>query len=261
MLNQREETFLLKLRMTLLERGKDEGSIDEIEEELRDHFHEAHANGHSTSNITDHSVEAYINNISQEVPYDQKWLRFLIKTIAIILIFTLLPKFFNGTFALTIGLLIYLATVLLIGFIAWKFIKMIVIKWGYDILAADKTPIKLYVACFCFAIIIMGLFVANVYFTSHYPIYTFMTFSSRTNVIIGCVISVIILFVTGLKKSWILLMTTLVITLPSLITLALFGNLQSQQAATTDAIIFIVLLIAFNVVGFNVFKKTDQETD
>ncbi|UXR30732.1 hypothetical protein MUA73_02310 [Staphylococcus simulans] len=261
MLNQSEETFLLKLRMTLLERGKDENVVEAIEEELRDHFHEAHAHGHSTKSITDHSVESYINHISQEVPHDRKWVRFLTKTITIVLLLTILPSFFYGQFNLTLGLIIHLAIVLLVGFLIWKVIKTIVIKWGYEILSRDKTPIKLYVACFFLGIIVMGLFVASIYFTSHYPIYTFITLSSRTSLIVGCVLIGIILCITALKKEWMLMMVTLVITLPNLITFMIFGNNESQQAVTTEVVILLILLIVFNVVNFMMFRKTDKEAD
>lgn len=261
MLNQSEETFLLKLRMTLLERGKDEHAIDAIEEELRDHFHEAHSHGHSTTSITDQSVESYINHISQEVPNDKKWLNFLIKTITILLLLTILPNFFYGQFDLTLGLIIHLAIVLLVGFLVWKVIKSIVIKWGYEILSADKTPIKLYVVCFFLGIIVMGLFVASIYFTSHYPIYTFITLSSRTSLIVGGVLTGIILFMTALKKEWMLMMVTLVITLPNLITLMIFGNNKSQQAITTEVIILLILLVVFNVISFMIFRKTDKEAE
>ncbi|MCP6646005.1 hypothetical protein NL493_28045, partial [Klebsiella pneumoniae] len=91
-------------------------------------------------------MESYINHISQEVPHDRKWVRFLTKTITMVLLLTILPSFFYGQFNLTLGLIIHLAIVLLVGFLIWKVIKTIVIKWGYEILSRDKTPIKLYVA-------------------------------------------------------------------------------------------------------------------
>ncbi|MHD0396768.1 hypothetical protein ACY2DA_02655 [Staphylococcus simulans] len=261
MLNQTEETFLLKLRMTLLERGKDEDTINEIEEELRDHFHEAHAQGHSTTTITNQSVTSYIDHISEEVPQDKKWLKFIIKTIALILLLTLLPKFFYGQFDLTLGLILHLAVVLLVGFLVWKVIKTIVIKWGYDILSSENTPMKLYVTCFILGILVMGLFVASLYFTSHHPIYTFMTLSSRTSLIVGCVLTGLFLLMTALKKAWMLVMVTLVITLPNLITLVIYGTNESEQAVTTEVIILLVLIVVFNVISFMLFKKTDNETD
>lgn len=261
MLNQTEETFLLRLRVTLLERGKDEVTINEIEDELRDHFHEAHAHGHSTTSITNQSVESYINHISEEVPYDKKWVTFLIKIITVILLLTVLPDFFYGQFDLTLGLIIHLAVVFLVGFMTWKVIKTMMIKWGYETLASNKIPIKLYVACFFLGIIVMAIFVSSIYFTSHYPIYTFFELSSRTSLITGCVLTVITLVITGLKKEWILVMATLIITLPHLITLMLFNNTESQQAITTEMIIFLILLVVFNAISFIIFKQIDKEAE
>lgn len=41
MLSKKSEEFLWRLRTTLMERGKEDSTINEIEDELRDHLMEA----------------------------------------------------------------------------------------------------------------------------------------------------------------------------------------------------------------------------
>ncbi|UXV35387.1 hypothetical protein MUA90_02360 [Staphylococcus sp. IVB6181] len=250
MLSKEAESFLMKLRITLMERGKDDQSINEIEDELRDHLTEAEAHGHSVDDVTGGSVEHYINQISQEVPKDHKWKRLIAMIVGILFIITILPDFFSGSFALTLGKLIHFIIVLATGIISWKLIKYYVVKWGSVLNPDDPLPAKFYIFSVINGIVIMAVLLGSVFLSKHFKLYTFMVLSPKTSFITGCFIALLGIIIAAVFKYWQLALVIIIVVLPSIITQAIYGTTQSKAAATTDAWLTLSCFLLFMIISF-----------
>lgn len=256
MLSKKSEEFLWRLRTTLMERGKEESTINEIEDELRDHLIEAEERGEDIDNVTGGSVKAYINKISEEMPSDPTFPKFILSIIGFLFIIVLLPNFFQGPFAFTIGKLIQFLLVILAGIIFWKFIKYMVIHYGGQIDRENKISSKIYGLCLGLGVIGMATFIGGAYIAKNWPIYTFFTLSSMSSMIVGFVIAIILLAIIAWFKYWSLFSVIIIITLPELITLIVFqGNVQSQQAQITSAIILFSLIGISSIISFIYTRK------
>lgn len=61
MLSKKAEDFLLKLRIELLFRGKNEDEVNSIEEELRDHITLAKENNDNIEDLLNTPIKSYLN--------------------------------------------------------------------------------------------------------------------------------------------------------------------------------------------------------
>lgn len=61
MLSKKAEDFLLKLRIELLFRGKNEDEVNSIEEELRDHITLAEENNDNIEDLLNTPIKSYLN--------------------------------------------------------------------------------------------------------------------------------------------------------------------------------------------------------
>ncbi|RZI02402.1 hypothetical protein EIG99_06335 [Staphylococcus condimenti] len=250
MLSKKSEEFLWRLRTTFMERGKEDSTINEIEDELRDHLMEAEKRGDDIDNITGGSVKSYINKISDEMPLDSTYLKFMVSIIGFLFIILLLPDFFQGAFTFTIGKLIQFLIVILAGILFWKVIKYIVIHYGSQIDRENKIPLKVYAICLVIGVIGMSVFIGGAYIAKTWPIYTLFTLSSVSSMIVGFVIALILLAITAWFKYWPLFAAIIILILPELITLIIFqGNVQSQQAEITSS------LILFGLTGISIIAS------
>ncbi|MDT3919805.1 hypothetical protein RPP30_11275, partial [Staphylococcus saprophyticus] len=64
MLTKKAEDFLLKLRIELLFRGKNEKDVNAIEEELRDHITTAEAQNENVDDLLNTPIKNYANTFS-----------------------------------------------------------------------------------------------------------------------------------------------------------------------------------------------------
>ncbi|GEP78805.1 hypothetical protein [Staphylococcus carnosus] len=256
MLSKKSEEFLWRLRTTLMERGKEDSTINEIEDELRDHLMEAEKRGDNIDDITGGSVISYINKISNEMPLDSTYLKFILGIIGFLFIILLMPDFFQGPFTFTIGKLIQFVIVILVSILFWKVIKYIVVHYGSQIDSENKIPLKIYAICLILGVIGMAVFIGSAYIAKTWPIYTLFTLSSVSSMIVGFVIALILLAVTAWFKYWPLFAAIIILTLPELITLIIFqGNVQSQQAKITSAFILFGLIGISIIANFIYIRK------
>ncbi|APR60114.1 hypothetical protein BTZ13_02380 [Staphylococcus condimenti] len=256
MLSKKSEEFLWRLRTTLMERGKEDSTINEIEDELRDHLMEAEKRGDNIDNITGGSVKSYINKISDEMPLDSTYHKFILGIIGFLFIILLLPDFFQGPFTFTIGKLIQFIIVILTGILFWKVIKYIVIHYGSQIDRENKIPLKVYTICLILGIIAMAAFIGGAYIAKKWPIYTLFTLSSISSMIIGFIIAILMLAITSWFKYWPLFAAIIILILPELITLIIFqGNVQSLQAEITSSFILLGLVGISIIASFIYMRK------
>ncbi|MEB5701172.1 hypothetical protein [Staphylococcus saprophyticus] len=67
MLTKKAEGFLLKLRIELLFRGKNEKDVNAIEEELRDHITTAEAQNENVDDLLNTLIKNYADTFSKEL--------------------------------------------------------------------------------------------------------------------------------------------------------------------------------------------------
>ncbi|MDW3797714.1 hypothetical protein QI358_10190 [Staphylococcus saprophyticus] len=67
MLTKKAEDFLLKLRIELLFRGKNEKDVNAIEEELRDHITTAEAQNENVDDLLNTLIKNYADTFSKEL--------------------------------------------------------------------------------------------------------------------------------------------------------------------------------------------------
>lgn len=129
MLSHESEKFIKEFRIELFTRGKDETMIAELEEELRDHLIEAEADGKTLDDVTNGSVENYINRISKEVPFEDKIGRVVWQAAFGLVLLITIPELINGTFDFTVSHMLYLILFLVLGPLAViSFIKHLFVE-------------------------------------------------------------------------------------------------------------------------------------
>ncbi|MFY2153851.1 hypothetical protein ACOSZA_13070 [Mammaliicoccus sciuri] len=251
MLTEKSENFLIKLRVELLFRGKNEEETNEIIDELRDHLYTSEQNNEDVSNITDTPIKSYADNFSSQMQLSKGLFKNIIYLVIYMLGIIMIPRFFNYSFSITVGLLIYLIFVILIGWVLQLYFwKKIVLKWGdskktYALVAASAVGV--------FLIMILGEFLIN-----HFPIYELIKLNKLQGIITGIIL--LIIFVTGcfILKHKIFAYFLILLSLPDLIAIILSSNNYDQYIiiSTVILIAFSWLLAAFAI--YRAFKSTKE---
>lgn len=244
MVSEKSENFLMKLRVELLFRGKKEKEINEITEELRDHLYLSEKNGEDVNNITDTPIKEYaddfLGNMSLTKGLYKNLTYILIYVIAIIMI----PRFFNFSFSITIGLLIYLFMIILVGLVLQLLLwKKLILRWG------DSK--KTYVLVSCYAIGVFILMILGEYLSKHYPIYELIHLNKMQSIISGLVL--LMIFITAcfiLKHKLFALMLSL-ICLPDLIAIAFSSNNHDQYIIISS---FLIMAGSWSVIGILIYR-------
>lgn len=259
MLSKESEKFLREFRVELMSRGKDDRSIEELETELRDHLVEAEAEGKTLDDVTNGSVDNYINSISQEVPFENKLGRFIgIAAVGLLLMFVI-PDLLSGTFEFTVSHLIYIVLLFILAPLAIiAFLKHIIVEHtNFQNEKIDRTGyMKLVTASFGF----MGLLIGGIFLYRTFPIYEFLTLNLETSRLIGYILFGLAVVLFLILRQWILLAAVLVVSLPQVIAqMFSSGNPTDQSYLIIVAVSLMVLWFAFSALAFLKFKK-DKKT-
>ena len=254
MLSKEAESFLMKLRITLMERGKDDQSITEIEDELRDHLTEAEAHGHSVDDVTGGSVKSYINKISKEVPLDRQWIQYSALLLAFVLIFRILPRFFEGPFNFSLSTIIYVFITLGVLLLTWLAYKYFMSKWGVEWKIMHKKPSKSITFIIVYIAVALSILLFGASITKKYPIHVFATFSPTTSFFIGIGIVIIFLIIAALIKSKVLAFCSISLVAPYVITILIFGHKDSAGANMTK-LSLMLLGIFLTILYIKAYKR------
>ena len=113
MISKEKEDYLFKLKAELLFRGKDEHEVNDIIEELRDHFELAEKNHDDVSDILNTPVKDYANQFSEYIILTRGLFKYLALFSAFMLAIFIIPNFFTEQLNVTIGFIINILLVLL----------------------------------------------------------------------------------------------------------------------------------------------------
>ncbi|MFQ3878343.1 hypothetical protein AABD35_08925 [Staphylococcus xylosus] len=107
MLSKKAEDFLLKLRIELLFRGKNEDEVNAIEEELRDHITIAEENNENIDALLNTPIKSYADKFSTHLNMTQGLFKYILYLISFMFIMTTIPRMLDNSFQLTIALICY----------------------------------------------------------------------------------------------------------------------------------------------------------
>ena len=98
MLTKKAEDFLLKLRIELLFRGKNEKDVNAIEEELRDHITTAEAQNENVDDSLNTPIKNYADTFSKELNLTQGIYKYIFYFISFMIIMVVIPRMLDNSF-------------------------------------------------------------------------------------------------------------------------------------------------------------------
>ena len=96
MISKEKEDYLFKLKAELLFIGKDEHEVNDIIEELRDHFELAEKNHDDVSDILNTSVKDYADQFSEYIILTRGLFKYLALFSAFMLAIFIIPNFLQN---------------------------------------------------------------------------------------------------------------------------------------------------------------------
>lgn len=259
MLSKESERFLREFRVELMTRGKDDDAIVEMEAELRDHLMEAEAEGKSINDVTNGSVEAYIDSISKEMPFDNKIGR-MIGTAALgLLLMLAIPDLLSGTFEFTVSHFIYILLLFILAPLgAAAFLKHLIVE--HTDFHNEKIDRMGYVKLVTASVIFMGLLIGGIFLYRTFPIYEFLTLDLETSRLSGYVLLGFAVVLFLILKQWIILAAVLVVSLPQILAqIFTGGSPDDQNYLIIVAVSLLILWFIFSALAFLKFKKDKTE--
>lgn len=259
MLSKESEKFLREFRIELMTRGKDEATIEELETELRDHLMEAEADGKTLDDVTNGSVDAYIDSISKEIPFENKIGRIVgVAALGLLLMF-IIPDFLSGTFEFTVSHILYIVLLFVLGPLAITlFLKHLIVE--HTDFNNEKIDRMGYIKLVLVSITFMALLVGGIILYRTFPIYEFFTLDLYTSRLVGYILLGLAVILFIILKQWILFAAILVVSLPQVIAhLFSSGNPADQSYITIAAISLFVLWIAFMLAAVMKLKNNKNE--
>lgn len=155
MLTKDSEQFLIELRNYLVYKGKNDDEINEICDELEDHFTTSLEKGKSIEDIIGKSPKEYMESISKEMKTDvkQSIVTGIFGLLTVLSYFSI-GSAIKGNFSLSLHQLVFGGTLLvLLGTFSWVFM----LRGLPRIIMKDKLAM---IAVFAFFILLTGSFVA-----------------------------------------------------------------------------------------------------
>lgn len=129
MLTKKAEDFLLKLRIELLFRGKNEKDVNAIEEELRDHITTAEAQNENVDDLLNTPIKNYADTFSKELNLTQGIYKYIFYFISFMIIMVVIPRMLDNSFQLTLALMLYILFIFIGPFVL---ILFVIKKINYD---------------------------------------------------------------------------------------------------------------------------------
>lgn len=255
MLTKKAEDFLLKLRIELLFRGKNEKDVNAIEEELRDHIATAEAQNENVDDLLNTPIKKYADTFSKELNLTQGIYKYIFYIISFMSFMVIIPRMLDNSFQLTLALILYILLIFIgsLVFILF-FIKKLIMAWG------DSK--KTYIAVGCSSVVIFGIYILSEYLLRHYPIFTFWSPSQTSNFIVGIILLLLTITICLLLKKKYFATLILILCLPNLIGLIFTGgDYTNKNFLIISSIVLTLISLSFIVYIAVQYYREKKSTD
>ncbi|MGW9964791.1 lysylphosphatidylglycerol synthetase-like protein (DUF2156 family) [Staphylococcus hominis] len=250
MISKEKEDYLFKLKAELLFRGKDEHEVNDIIEELRDHFELTEKNHDDVSDILNTPVKDYADQFSEYIILTRGLFKYLALFSAFMLAIFIIPNFFTEQLNVTIGFIINILFIFCITTILPFFlIRKGLVKYGEQR--------RVYIYAFIWGAVIFGFILLSTYLTKYYPIYHIITLTESKSVIIGLILLLIVMILCFILKQRLFTLVIFIVCLPDIIgwVVKMYSRSESQSIIVS-LIVAIALLLILNIAFFiSTFKK------
>lgn len=248
-LTAESQDFLDNLRLYLFSSGKKDEEVKEIVEELEDHLIEAEKRGKSVSHIIGHSPKAYMEQLSNEMSFDFKWLSYLpiivLGVFAYILLGDIIREGVQFTLLQVIG---YPAVCIILVLFYLKMFKFL----ASTKLSKTKTIITTIILGSLPILFFLGLLFAN----DAYKTPVVIKLGATGNIIAALLAIAIFIGIALWSKTWFTIVIPTILFLPEfLISLTSFE--KETKAILTISVLFVTLIV-YNVYTFKKAKKESR---
>ncbi|MFD3220951.1 hypothetical protein ACE3LZ_08195 [Staphylococcus saprophyticus] len=239
MLTKKAEDFLLKLRIELLFRGKNEKDVNAIEEELRDHITTAEAQNENVDDLLNTPIKNYADTFSKELNLTQGIYKYIFYFISFMIIMVVIPRMLDNSFQLTLALMLYILFIFIGSFVLILFvIKKLIMTWG------DSK--KTYIAVGFSSAIVFGIYILSEYLLRHYPIFIFWSPNQTTNFIIGIILLLLTMAICLLLKKKYFAGLILILCLPNIISrIFTGGDYSNKNFLIISSIVLTIISLSF----------------
>ncbi|PKI15170.1 hypothetical protein CW743_03530 [Staphylococcus shinii] len=246
MLSKRAEDFLLKLRIELLFRGKNEDEVNTIEEELRDHITIAEENNENIDALLNTPIKSYADKFSTHLNMTQGLFKYILYFISFMFIMTTIPRMLDNSFQLTIALICYFLFIFLGSFILILFfVKKLIMRWGDSKITYTIVGIS--------SVAIFGIYILSEYLLRNYPLYIIWSPNQTTNFTLGLILLLLTMLTCFILKQKFYAGLILLLCIPNLIgTLFTGGDFTNKNYVIISSII--ILIITWSFIIYTIIK-------
>lgn len=239
MLTKKAEDFLLKLRIELLFRGKNEKDVNAIEEELRDNITTTEAQNENVDDLLNTPIKNYADTFSKELNLTQGIYKYIFYFISFMIIMVVIPRMLDNSFQLTLALMLYILFIFIGSFVLILFvIKKLIMTWG------DSK--KTYIAVDFSSAIVFGIYILSEYLLRHYPIFIFWSPNQTTNFIIGIILLLLTMAICLLLKKKYFSGLILILRLPNIISrIFTGGDYSNKNFLIISSIVLTIISLSF----------------
>lgn len=246
-LSKDSQDFLENLRLYLFSSGKKDGEINGIVEELEDHLIEAEKRGKSVQHIVGSSPKAYMKQLSDEMPFDFKWLSYFPVIILGAFAFVLLENASNGGVQYSLLQVIgYPVAVLLLTLVYMKAFKFLAsrgrskVKNGMIFFLLGCTPIALF----------SGILLAD----KTYKTPTVVDLGTTGNIMAAIIAATIFIALAFWSKTWFIIVIPAMLLVPEI----LVGMTSFEKGTKGVMTLSIIIVVIATYYGFTM--KRAKET-
>lgn len=242
-LSKKSEKFLESLHLYLISSGKKESETEGIVEELRDHLVEAEKQGKKVEDITGHSPQEYMKQVSNEMGFDA---RMLAKALAVILFgglsYLLLGDIINGGAELTMVQLIGYPTLFILYVLS---LSALLRYLAFAFHQFNKKKEYLVLGLFGFIKIALFITIITLDQAIDSPV---IVFNMLGNWIAAFLIIGFFIGASIWAKTWIMIIVALILVLPEIF-VQLLQLSEETSLITKSIIVFGGLLIYFWIIN------------
>ncbi|WP_336849206.1 hypothetical protein [Staphylococcus nepalensis] len=255
MLSKKAEDFLLKLRIELLFRGKNEDEVNSIEEELRDHITLAEENNDNIEDLLNTPIKSYADKFAKNLNMTQGLFKYILYFISFMFIMTAIPRMLDHSFQLTIALICYFVLIFLGSFIfILCFVKKSIMRWGYSKITYAIIGIS--------SSAIFGLYLLSEYLLRNYPLYIIWSPNQTTNFTLGLILLLITMVTCFILKQKFYAGLILLLCIPNLIgTLFTGGDFTNKNYVMISSIALIIISWIFIIYIMIKYYREKRSTD
>ncbi|WP_253901228.1 hypothetical protein [Staphylococcus xylosus] len=246
MLSKKAENFLLKLRIELLFRGKNEDEVNTIEEELRDHITIAEENNENIDSLLNTPIKSYADKFSTHLNMTQGLFKYILYFISFMFIMTTIPRMLDTSFQLMFAFICYFLFIFLGSFIfILYFAKKIIMRWGdskitYTIIGISSAAI-------------FGIYILSEYLLRNYPLYIIWSPNQTTNFTLGLVLLLLTMLSCFILKQKFYAGLILLLCIPDLVgTVFTGGDFTNKNYVIISSIV--LLIISWSFIIYTIIK-------